>query len=279
MTKTQYPRLPDWTPTRQTLHAYARVLGAIRRAFAPEQHDWQHVSLRLYTAGLTTTPIPHPQDELRSFALSLDLRNHYILLTDNAGEVQQIRIAQGYTATELGDLLLEKLAAMGVEGNVLREKFVDDHKRRYAMDAAERYFSTLASVGRVLVEFKDGLPGDTSDLQLWPHGFDLAFFKYGDRIVEYAEEGQQKKERAKIGVGFAPPGAGQTAEYFYVYSFPHEENASQTALPTGSSWYAGDWRGAVLPYAEIAEQEQGEEKLRAFLQAAYDAYKDMLEPQ
>lgn len=279
MTKSQFPRLPDWTPTRQTLYAYARVLGAIRRAFTPEQYDWQHVSLRVYTAGLTSTPIPHPKDKGRSFALSMDLRNHYILLTDSQGEVQQYRIAEGYTATELGDLLLEKLAAMGVEGSVLRSKFENSDERRYAMDDAERYFSALSSVGHVFADFKDGLPGDTSDLQLWPHGFDLAFFNYGDRVAKYEEEGQQKEARAKIGVGFAPPGGGQAHEYFYVYSFPHDEAVSQAALPTGASWYAGGWQGALLPYAAVAENADGGTLLKEFLQAAYDAHKNVLKPQ
>ena len=272
-----FPALPDWAPTRNTLHAYAKVLGAIRRAFTPEQYDWQHVSLRLYTAGLTTTPIPHPTEPARSFALSMDLRNHYILLTDSVGEVQQYRIAEGYTATASGDLLLEKLAAMGVEGKVLREKFANGEERRYALDDAERYFSALSSVGRVMQGFLDGLPEDKSDLQLWPHGFDLAFFKYGNRVAEYEEEGETKEARAKIGAGFSPPTGDLAHEYFYVYSFPHEKEVTKADLPAGASWHLEGWKGAMLPYGEIAEHDNGADKLREFLQVAYDAHKDVIE--
>jgi hypothetical protein len=264
-----FPALPDWTPTRNTLHAYAKVLGAIRRAFTPELYDWQHVSLRLYTAGLTTTPIPHPSEPARSFALSMDLRNHYVLLTDSVGEVQQYRIAEGYTATELANLLLEKLAEMGVEGQVLREKFESDEECRYALDDAERYFSALSGVGRVMQGFLDRLPGEKSDLQLWPHGFDLAFFKYGDRVAEYEEEGETKEARAKIG--------DLEGEYFYVYSFPHEEQVTEAVLPASASWHLKGWKGAMLPYGELAEKDDGADRLREFLQVAYDAHKGVLE--
>lgn len=277
MASKRFPHLPDWRDTRLTLHAYARVLGAIRRAFTPEQYDWQHVSLRLYTAGLTTTPIPYPNKEGRSFALSMDLRNHYILLTDSEGAVQQHRIAEGRSATELGNLLLGELKSMGVEGAVPRSKFENDEKRHYAMEDAERFFGALSAAGRVLADFRDNLSGDTSELQLWPHGFDLAFFKYGEQFAEYEEEGQLKQERAKIGIGFAPPGAGQAAEYFYVYSFPHYAEASQATLPAGAAWYAGDWQGAVLPYVAVAEKDQGEALLREFLQASYAAHKGALD--
>jgi hypothetical protein len=272
-----FPALPDWAPTRNTLHAYAKVLGAVRRAFTPELYDWQHVSLRLYTAGLTTTPIPHPSEPARSFALSMDLRNHYVLLTDSVGEVQQYRIAEGYTATELGNLLLEKLAEMGVEGEVLREKFDSDEERRYALDDAERYFSALSSVGRVMQGFLDTLPDDKSALQLWPHGLDLAFFKYGDRVAKYEEEGQAKEARAKIGAGFSPPTGDLEHEYFYVYSFPHEEQVTEANLPAGASWHLEGWKGAMLPYGAVAEQDDGAGKLREFLQVAYDAHKGVLE--
>ena len=41
-------------------HDYSHVLGALRRALAPRQKHWWHVSLALTARGLTTTPIHLP---------------------------------------------------------------------------------------------------------------------------------------------------------------------------------------------------------------------------
>ena len=52
-----FPKLEDWAETRDTLHAYCKVLGAIRGACTAALPNWWHISLRLYTAGLTSTSL------------------------------------------------------------------------------------------------------------------------------------------------------------------------------------------------------------------------------
>lgn len=276
MSHLHFPALADWAPTRQTLHAYTRVLTAIRRTFTPEQDDWQHISLRLYTAGLTTTPIPHPKHSGRTFALSMDLRNHYVLLTDSEGEVQQFRISECRSATELGDLLLPRLAAMDVLGEVPRSRFENDEERSYAMEDAERFLSALSSTSRAYDELKEGLKGDLSPVQLWPHDFDFTLMVYGQREVEYEEHGKPMKSRAKISFGLAPPDSSQPAEYFFVKPIPFEVGMTAGRLPAAASWHTEGWQGALLPYAEVAAKGDARQRLLDFFRAAYRAQQSIL---
>ncbi len=270
--KTRFPKLVGWKPTRDTLHAYCKVLGAIRSAYTPEQPRYQHISLRLYTSGLTTTPIPFPGDAKQTFALSLDLRNHYILLSTSDGAVQQIRMSEGLSATQLGEELLGRLAALGIKGKVNKKKYEDDGPRSYALESAEHFFTALSHVGQIFEQFKAGLKGQSDPVQFWPHHFDLAFILLGNKTVKTVDDGGQ----SQITVGFAPEDPGQPSAYFYVNPFPFEETVTHKKLPAGASWHTAAWQGALFPYSEIAEREDGVERVRGFLQAAYEAEKDLI---
>jgi hypothetical protein len=270
--KVQFPKLVGWKPTRDTLHAYCKVLGAIRAAYTPEQPRYQHISLRLYTSGVTTTPIPIPGNERQTFALSLDLRNHYVLLSTSEGAVQQMRMSEGLSATQLGEELLGRLAALGINGKVNKKKYEDDAPRAYVLESAEHFFTALSHVGQIFEQFKAGLDGQTDPIQFWPHHFDLSFILLGNKTVKTVEDSGQ----SQITVGFAPEDPGQPSAYFYVNPSPFEETVTHKKLPAGASWHTAAWQGALFPYSEIAESEDGVARVTGFLQAAYEAEKELI---
>jgi hypothetical protein len=271
-TKGQFPVLGEWSGTRETLHAYCKVLGTIRAAYAPEQPRFAHISLRLYTAGLTTTPIPFPEDGMRTFALSLDMRNHYVLLSTSQGDVQQIRMSEGLTATQLGEALQSKLSALGLKAKINAKKYKSDEPREYALDQAESYFAALTHSGQVLETFRSEIREETDAVQLWPHHFDLSFVALGKKTVK-EKEGEYPSQ---LTVGFSPADSSQPAEYFYFNPYPFDDSVTQQSLPAGASWHTASWKGALLPYSEIAGKEDGAEKLHGFLRRCYDVEKNLI---
>jgi hypothetical protein len=270
--KAPFPELGDWRGTRETLHAYCKVLGAIRAAFAPEEPRYAHVSLRLYTSGLTTTPIPHPAQAGETFALSLDLRNHYVLLSTSSGVVEQIRMSEGLTATQLGEELVAKLEALGISGKINAKKYRNEGRREYALDEAERYFAALSRAGQVFEHFRSTLSGTVDALQLWPHHFDLSFVALGSKTVKEKDD----EYPSQITVGFAPPDSSTPGEYFYCNPYPFDKVVTESNLPAGARWHTDGWNGALYPYGEVAGKADGAERLLAFLQAAYDAEKSSI---
>jgi hypothetical protein len=263
--KAAFPKLGDWKATRDTLHAYCKVLGAIRAAFTPEQPRYAHVSLRLYTSGLTTTPMPHPTNPARWFSLSLDLRNHYVLVSTSEGEVHQIRMSEGFTGTELGEQLLKQLQELGVTGSVNKQKYANTDSREYALADAEAYFQALSHIGRAFETFRGELSGEVDPVQFWPHHFDLAFVILGKKQVKTVEG----EFPSQITVGFAPDEASQPTPYFYMNPYPFEESLTHTKLPDGAVWHTALWQGALLPYSEISGKPDAEQRILDFLRTTY----------
>lgn len=262
--KSTFPKLTPWDETRETLHAYARVLGAIRAAFTPELPRDEHGSLRLYTSGLTTTPIPHPLNTSRNFSLSLDLRNHYILFSTSEGDVHQWRISEGLSATKLGEQITAKLAEMDVHGKINQRKFASDRPNDYAFDEAERYFGILSQVGRLFENLSEALPGEKSPVLVWPKLFDLSFALLGT------------SPDSQILFGFSPAGAGIEGAYFFVSPAPFQQDLLQQTLPPGTRWHTSGWQGALLPYAEVADKADAAKRIQDFLQGAYQLQKSIL---
>lgn len=258
--KTLFPVFGDWRGTRETLHAYCKVVSAIRAAFTPEQPRHGHLSLRVYTSGLTTTPISFPEDPAQTFALSLDLRNHYLILSTSGGQVQQIRLSEGLSGTQLGDELVARLAELGAQGKVPAKSYHSDTKREYALDDAERFFAAITRANQVFEQARKQLGHDSDVVQLWPRQFDLAFT---------APSGDD----SGITFGFATqPGN----EYFYVSPQPFDKALTHSELPAGARWNTEGWKGAMLPYSEVAGEPDGAERLLAFLLAAFKVQRPTL---
>lgn len=252
--KSQFPVFGDWRGTRETLHAYCKVASAIRAALTPEQPRHGHLGLRVYTSGLTTTPISFPEDPAQTFALSLDLRNHYFILSTSGGHVQQLRLSEGLSATQLGNELLARLAELGVQGKVPAKSYSSDVKRDYALDEAERFLAALRLANQVFEDARKELGQASDAVQLWPRLFDLSF-------VAPAND-----EDKSITFGLAlQPGN----EYFYVSPHPFDKALTQQSLPNGARWNTDGWKGAMLPYSEVAGKADGAERVLAFLRAAY----------
>jgi Family of unknown function (DUF5996) len=262
------PDLTGWEPTRDTLHRYARILGAVRRTLVPPHPLWWHISLQVEARGLTTGPMPAPGGG-GTLVLRLDLLAHRLEL-DACGERRSLPLDAGLTATALGRRVLAALAEGRLAVAVDEGKFADDDPRPYRPAAAEAYLGAVRRVDAAFRQTARQLAGDTGPVQLWPHHFDLSFEWFGDRKVkDEGEEGEEVESRAQIGFGFSPGDESHAAPYFYANPWPFEAAFTTAPLPPGAEWYEEAWEGSRLPYA--AARQAGEGRLREYLRAVYDA--------
>lgn len=271
-----FPVLREWETTRNALHAYTKVLGAIRASFSEPHPKWWHVSLRPYTSGLSTTNIPHPSKEGQTFSISLELRNHYVLFSNSEGFVEQIRISDGPSPNQLFDGLCKMMVEDGIECQADNSKFENAEQQDYSIDKAEKYFLALSRSVNVMHEIKAGVRLETSPVQLWPHHFDLSFEIFGDKDVAYEEDGQSKSAKSQIGIGFAAFDAAHPDPYFYVNPFPFDDKITQEPLAPGAHWHLEGWKGACLPYAKLVEAEDGEQLLKDYLLGAIAIEKSLI---
>ena len=267
-----FPPLTDWEPTRHTLHLYSRVVGTVPRTHAPFHPQWWHISLKVTPDGLTTDAMPLPTEGGETggeFWLTMNLRRHVITVETNESVWREFDMRAGLSATEMGDQVLSALAELGLEGEYARAKFESDEPLTYDPAAVERFRDALFQVDRIFKEHRATLDRNPGPVQLWPHGFDLAFEWFGSKEVEHEENGKVERLPSQLNLGFYPGDAGNAA-YFYSNPWPFESAVLLAhPLPPGAFWFTDGWQGSVLPYAELTGDPAGEARLREYARSVY----------
>ncbi|MBU1228238.1 MAG: hypothetical protein KJ698_13630 [Actinobacteria bacterium] len=263
MTTVQFPPLAGDAvePTRATLHAYAKAVGTIPRAHGIAHPKWWHAALAVRPEGLVTHPIPLPDGG--SVAIRMDLATHQIVVRTSRGVEDEIDLRAGLTGTEVGDRLIEMVAAHGLSGPYDLARFEDDDPRIYDPAAASAYFEAFTAAQGLFERHRVGIGERVGPINLWPHGFDLAFEWFGTRTEAY--DGEQLP--AQLSLGFYPGGD----PYFYSNPWPFDERLLATALPHGAHWTTEGFEGSILPYASLQGDPAAGEKLLAFARAVHDA--------
>ncbi len=264
----ELPALGDWHDTRRSLHAWSKVLSAVRGALTEPDPRWWHLSLRVTADGLGTGPLTTPAGELEA---RLDLRDHRLRLDGGDGTGASLPLPEAPAARRLGGWLLTRLAARGVEIETERAKWDDDGARSYDAAAATRYHRAAHLTARVLSSLRDGLGGERGPVQLWAHHFDISFELFGSRKAEW----EGKQQQAQIGFGFFPGDDDAPEAYFYGTPWPFEDRLMETPLPASAAWQKEPWEGARLSYA--AAVDGGSDLLSAFFRAVHEAGRTVLD--
>jgi hypothetical protein len=267
--ETIFPPLTGWEPTRETLHLYSKVVGAVPRAHAEFHPKWWHISLKVQPDGLVTDNMPLPGGGI--FSLKMDLHQHQVLLVTSRGQVREFSMTQGLSASAFGDQVLAAVAELGLTAEYARDKFENDEPREYDPAAAQKFFTALVNADHAFKNHRSSLTGEVGPVQLWPHGFDLAFEWFGTRMLEYEEHGTVEKYPAQLNVGFSPGESQHPAPYFYSNPWPFEADVLlDRPLPSGARWFTDSWQGSMLEYETLVGDSQAEEKLLAYARAVHD---------
>jgi hypothetical protein len=246
-----FPPLPlaSWRTTRDSLHTYVRLAGAIRRALMPPQKHWWHASLRTTACGLATTPLPAGR---MTCELLLDFTTHELSVSSSRGHWWDIGLEE-QSSHDVYDAVLAALEQIDVRPEFDDTPFCSETPNPYNAIAVEKYWQALSQIDILLKQFRGELREETSPVQLWPHHFDLSLVWFsGRRLPE-----QDSPEEADEQMAFGFSTGDDTAEdpYFYVTAYPWREALVETPLAEGARWQQAGWRGALLPYEVVQQQE------------------------
>jgi hypothetical protein len=158
--------------------------------------------------------------------------------------------------------------ALGLSGEYDTSKFDDDTARPYDSDKAAAFFEVLTDAHQALQAHRATLTGEVGPIQVWPHGFDLAFEWFGTRTVEYDEDGETASYPAQLNLGFYPAGRA----YFYSNAWPFDTAALLDAqLPHGAEWHTEGWEGSILYYDQVAGESDATTRVTEYAAAVYEA--------
>lgn len=264
-----FPPLPlvTWQPTRDSLHTCTRFLGKIRQSLAPPQKHWWHASLRVAARGLTTTPMPANG---LVFEMLLDLTAHQLEVTSSQGH-RAILALPGHSPATFYAETMAILAGMGIYPEVDRTAFAAEMVGGYQATAVVSFWTLLTQIDAIFKEFKAVFRGESSPVQFWPHHFDLAFLWFSGRLVPGQDPNDPEYADEQMNFGFVTGDESIPEPYFYATAYPTPNAFTAAELPDGAYWKMGGWKGAVLPYGELAGRENAKALLLDFLRAAHAA--------
>ncbi len=255
-----FPPLPldSWRRTRDSLHTYVRLASAIRRALTPPHKHWRHISLRAGACGLTTTPMPAGA---LTCELLLDFTTHDLSIASSRGHWWDINLEEQSTH-DVWEATLAALEQLEVRPDVDDSPFLSDKPNPYNALAVERYWQALAQLDLTLKQLRGELREETSPVQLWAHHFDLSLVWFSGRRVPGEEEPEMADEQ--MAFGFSTGDESMPDAYLYVTAYPWQDELMDAPLPPGARWQQEGWRGALLPYEIMLQQDDPRQFLLCF---------------
>lgn len=256
----------QWEATRATLHAYALAVSALPRAHATPHPRWWHVSLEMTPNGLATEAIALPNGGAAT--IMMNLTRHDIAFETSDGQRSTFPMTDGLTGTEMGEALIAVASEHGLGEIHDRARFENEDARIYDVTHAEAFLEALQAASNVLEIHRLSLAGDAGPVQLWPHGFDIAFEWFGKGLKSRGEEAGETAQTAQINFGFYPAGDA----YFYSSPWPFDSDSLLLVdLPSGARWNTDGWDGSMLAYSETVGRSDGVERVLAYMRAVFSS--------
>lgn len=266
--------LAAWQPTRDLLHAYAGVPGAVRMALTPPQRHHGHVSLFVSARGLTTSPIPAGA---RTFEMLLDLTQHRLTIQTSDGEIAHFPL-RGQSADNLGRDVAASLAAMAVHFEPEAAE-LGQTGGEYDTAAVARFWQALSQLDLLFKQFGGELRRGAGAVRLWPHHFDLAVLWMTGRLIPGQDPDDEDYADERMNFGFSTGDATVPEPYLYATAYPLPVEMPHAELPAGAQWQTEGWQGALLPYNDLVGAEDAAERVLAFLRGMQDLGDRYLTPQ
>jgi hypothetical protein len=253
-------RLADWQSSRDTIHAYARVIGDLREQLMPKQKHWWHITLHAGASGLTTTPMPFND---MTVELLLDYTNHKLVISTNRGHREEIAVT-GRSLEDFQIELAETLTNIN-PGTKIEVSVPYAVNTAYERQAIENYWRALSWVDQVFKKFKGELREETSPVQVFPHHFDLAMSWFSGRTVPGVDPNNEESADEHLTFGFLSGDEAIPDAYFYVTAYPLPDGLTTAILPGEAYWHTEGFTGAILMYDSLRSAPDPEAMLMDYL--------------
>jgi hypothetical protein len=288
LTELAWPSVPveQWTPTRDTVHMWAQIVGKTRLWLEPRSNHWWSSALYVNARGLTTSLMPYPGGGAE---IEFDFVAHELRISTTGGAIRQMTLAPRSVAdfyaeyrSHLSDLGID--VSIDTVPNEVADAIpfeTDDTHKQYDPVSMHRFWLSLVDAQRVLSRFRAQFRGKASPAHFFWGSFDLAATRFSGRPAPKHPGGvpncpdwvMAEAYNAELSsCGYWPGGASEGV--FYSYAYPQPALFSAQTVTPAEAHFDDQLGEFVLPYAAVRAAPKPDEYLLAFLESTFRAARD-----
>jgi len=249
--------LGDWKETRDTLHKYCRLVGAIREVMSEPLPNVLHTNLVLSKKGFTTSLIVKDDGSTdKLFEVILDVQHRRLRIESNYREPLYIALT-GQSLNALCDETCSLLTDIGINPPLERPSFLEGIRGQFDSKQVKAYWKAVSSTKRVLQKIKAELKGETSPVQLHVDVLALS-------LTWYCKDVPDTYLLEQLEFGFSTGDEKFPDAHFFISSFP-DTRVLKKIIPDESRYlFTQDESKMILPYSELTGEKNSEKKLIDF---------------
>lgn len=271
--------------TLETVHLWTQIVGKIRLQQMPWlNHSW-HVTLYVYSRGLTTGSIPYTGG---TFQLDMDFTDHELVVRTSDGKTGKVAF-YGRTVSDFYEDVFDTLRVLGIDvkiyavPNELVEAvpFAQDRVTRvYDRDQMHLLFQAISRVAVVFTEFRSGFLGKVSPVHFFWGAFDLAVTRFSGKTAPLHPGGmphmpddvmQEAYSHEVSSAGFWPGSRDFPMPVFYSYCYPTPAAFAEQPVEPTEAFYSAEKGEFFLPYEAVQRSDNPSATLLRFLRSTYRA--------
>lgn len=256
--------LSEWKETRDRLHKYFRLVGAIREVLSEPLPKAVHTNLLLCKKGITTSTLPRGDRSAgQTFEVIIEMNRTRISIESNYREPLHIALT-GQSLNALCDETCSLLTDIGIKPPLERPSFLEGTRGKFDKDHVKAYWRTLKSTERILKQIKSQLPGDSSPVQL--HVDTLAL-----SLTWYCKDFFPGTIIEEIDFGLSTGDELFPETHFFIQSFPDKQALKNVIDGEFPDFVINEASKIILPYAEISNSQNGDLQLHNFFRPVYSS--------
>ena len=245
----------NFSKTRDPIQIYAQLISAIKGKLVPQQKNWEEYSLKVYAKGFTTTSIPiQTESGIEALELNIDLIEHKLKIFFKKSR-DEINLEQT-SISEFTKKLVAVLSSYEIKLDKLDEKFFAKDELTYDRNEITKLWNLFRQVYFLFLKLRGSTLKETSNINFWPHHFDLALLMFSGKIIEGQDETNWDYAREQMNFGLSSGDGGIPQPYFYVTAYPFDETLLKIKLPDFAEWHTEGWNGLVIKLNQLANREE-----------------------
>lgn len=249
--------LADWKESRNTLHKYCQLVGAIREVLSKPLPNALHANLLLSKKGFTTSPILKDDNSTdKLFEVIIDLIHKRLRIESNYRESLYIALT-GQSLNALCDETCSLLIDIGIKPPLERPSFLEGTRGQFDPGSVKAYWKAVSSTNRVLKKIKHELGKETGPIQLRVDNLTLSLAWYCKKVFSNSLLEQ-------IEFGFSTGDEKFPDAHFFISPFPNGQ-ALKKIIPDEKRYQlTTDKSEMILPYSEVFKSKNSEKTLSDF---------------